>query len=142
MKCPKDQSELSKRIYESDIEIDECPQCRGVWLDNGELEKIQETKENDYSEELKTIPNYISGAYTMANAKQEEVRKCPNCDNPMISKEYSYCSQINIDLCPHCQGIWLDKNELKNLEIFFERSRIETKEIRLGFFKSLLKLFK
>ena len=23
-----------------DVEIDSCPQCRGVWLDRGELEKI------------------------------------------------------------------------------------------------------
>jgi uncharacterized protein len=25
-----------------DVEIDHCPQCRGVWLDRGELERILE----------------------------------------------------------------------------------------------------
>ncbi|HWN10381.1 MAG TPA: zf-TFIIB domain-containing protein, partial [Pyrinomonadaceae bacterium] len=25
-----------------DVEIDHCPQCRGVWLDRGELDKIIE----------------------------------------------------------------------------------------------------
>jgi len=41
MLCPIDQSELvmSER---SGIEIDYCPQCRGVWLDRGELDKIIE----------------------------------------------------------------------------------------------------
>jgi len=24
------------------VEIDECPSCAGIWLDNGELEKIHE----------------------------------------------------------------------------------------------------
>ena len=39
MKCPIDAAELvmSER---SGIEIDYCPQCRGVWLDRGELDKI------------------------------------------------------------------------------------------------------
>ena len=26
----------------SGIEIDYCPECRGIWLDHGELEKIME----------------------------------------------------------------------------------------------------
>jgi uncharacterized protein len=41
MNCPVDGSEL--RITERQgIEIDYCPQCRGVWLDRGELDKILE----------------------------------------------------------------------------------------------------
>ena len=39
MKCPTDSATLvmSER---SGIEIDYCPECRGVWLDRGELDKI------------------------------------------------------------------------------------------------------
>ena len=41
MKCPTDSATLvmSER---SGIEIDYCPECRGVWLDRGELDKILE----------------------------------------------------------------------------------------------------
>ena len=41
MTCPVDGNTLvmSER---SGIEIDYCPQCRGVWLDRGELDKIIE----------------------------------------------------------------------------------------------------
>ncbi|HSF90427.1 MAG TPA: zf-TFIIB domain-containing protein [Saprospiraceae bacterium] len=41
MKCPTCNIDLvmSER---SGIEIDYCPQCRGVWLDRGELDKIIE----------------------------------------------------------------------------------------------------
>lgn len=41
MKCPSCNVDLvmSER---SGIEIDYCPQCRGVWLDRGELDKIIE----------------------------------------------------------------------------------------------------
>lgn len=41
MKCPTDNATLvmSER---NGIEIDYCPECRGVWLDRGELDKIIE----------------------------------------------------------------------------------------------------
>ncbi|MBZ0279813.1 MAG: zf-TFIIB domain-containing protein [Anaerolineae bacterium] len=41
MKCPLDGTEL-KISERQGIEIDYCPQCRGVWLDRGELDKIIE----------------------------------------------------------------------------------------------------
>jgi Zn-finger nucleic acid-binding protein len=39
MKCPIDDSPLSVSARDG-VEIDFCPQCRGVWLDRGELDKI------------------------------------------------------------------------------------------------------
>ncbi|MFM8916555.1 MAG: zf-TFIIB domain-containing protein [Bacteroidota bacterium] len=39
MKCPNCQVPLVM-TERSGVEIDYCPQCRGVWLDRGELDKI------------------------------------------------------------------------------------------------------
>ena len=39
MKCPVCDVTLSISSREG-VEIDFCPQCRGVWLDRGELDKI------------------------------------------------------------------------------------------------------
>jgi Zn-finger nucleic acid-binding protein len=41
MKCPNCQVNLVM-TDRSGIEIDYCPECRGVWLDRGELDKIIE----------------------------------------------------------------------------------------------------
>jgi Zn-finger nucleic acid-binding protein len=41
MKCPIDGTQLVM-TDRSGVEIDYCPQCRGVWLDRGELDKIIE----------------------------------------------------------------------------------------------------
>jgi Zn-finger nucleic acid-binding protein len=41
MKCPVDESVL-QMTERRGVEIDYCPQCRGVWLDRGELDKIIE----------------------------------------------------------------------------------------------------
>jgi Zn-finger nucleic acid-binding protein len=39
MQCPTDQTTLVMSERKG-VEIDYCPQCRGVWLDRGELDKI------------------------------------------------------------------------------------------------------
>ena len=41
MNCPTCSVEL-KMTERQGVEIDYCPQCRGVWLDRGELDKIIE----------------------------------------------------------------------------------------------------
>ena len=42
MKCPVCNTVDLLMTDRSGIEIDYCPQCRGVWLDRGELDKIIE----------------------------------------------------------------------------------------------------
>ena len=39
MQCPIDGTQLVI-TDRNGVEIDYCPQCRGVWLDRGELDKI------------------------------------------------------------------------------------------------------
>jgi len=46
VKCPVDGSELVMSERQK-VEIDYCPQCRGVWLDRGELDKIIERIESE-----------------------------------------------------------------------------------------------
>lgn len=141
MRCPVDSEELQKAIYEAHIEVDQCPSCAGMWLDYGELETIQDSREKDYSEELRMIPNFFDKSYESALARSEGTYYCPDCRREMEKREYGYCSLIMIDVCPSCRGVWLHKDEIKELEIFFERSRSEAKDIRQGFFKSLGSLF-
>lgn len=55
MKCPNCK-ELNLVIAErKGIEIDHCPECRGIWLDRGELDKILEKskeEENSYRQDI------------------------------------------------------------------------------------------
>jgi Zn-finger nucleic acid-binding protein len=41
MDCPVDGTQLMMSERQG-IEIDYCPECRGVWLDRGELDKLIE----------------------------------------------------------------------------------------------------
>lgn len=42
MKCPNCKDTSLSLAERAGIEIDYCPDCRGVWLDRGELDKILE----------------------------------------------------------------------------------------------------
>ena len=57
MKCPKCDFTLSISDRQG-IEIDYCPQCRGIWLDRGGLDKIVarnqylHQKKSDYEDDI------------------------------------------------------------------------------------------
>jgi Zn-finger nucleic acid-binding protein len=55
MKCPNDSTTLvmSER---SGVEIDYCPECRGVWLDRGELDKIIDRAESEFTKSAPVAP--------------------------------------------------------------------------------------
>lgn len=142
MNCPHDNTLMEKRKYENIFEIDFCPKCKGIWLDPDELESIQQIKVNDYKDELKKIPDYVGNSYLMSKTRDKSQIVCPECSGVLERKEYGYCSQIYIDYCVNGHGVWLDENELKDLEMFYERSRHENDHIRKGFFRGLLEMFK
>ncbi|HEY3500972.1 MAG TPA: zf-TFIIB domain-containing protein [Polyangiaceae bacterium] len=40
MKCPRCDTTVLDERERNGVVVDVCPQCRGVWLDRGELEKM------------------------------------------------------------------------------------------------------
>jgi Zn-finger nucleic acid-binding protein len=74
MKCPTDSATLvmSER---SGVEIDYCPECRGVWLDRGELDKIIERAENEMT---KSAPAPAAAAAPMiVTVPQQQNQRAP-----------------------------------------------------------------
>lgn len=47
MNCPSCKDVTLVMSERQGVEIDYCPQCRGVWLDRGELDKIIERSERE-----------------------------------------------------------------------------------------------
>lgn len=48
MKCPNCEATL-QMSEKHGVEIDYCPNCRGIWLDKGEMEKIMDRAADHYS---------------------------------------------------------------------------------------------
>lgn len=123
MKCPRDGAELTARIYEADVEIDECPTCEGMFLDNGELEAIQRAMDAKQVE-VDSVDTVSEGLDSARNEALGRV-PCPRCGAEMTSRRYGFGSQVMIDVCPQGCGLWLDGGELQQLEAFYERSNRE-----------------
>lgn len=61
IKCPRCRKPLCALSYdETAIEVDVCPSCRGVWLDDAELAHIVEALNSQINS--KTFPEYIPAA--------------------------------------------------------------------------------
>lgn len=48
--CPVCNVDL-QRAQRQGVEIDYCPQCRGIWLDRGELEKLIERSASEFHDD-------------------------------------------------------------------------------------------
>lgn len=77
MKCPTDNSTLVMSDR-SGIEIDYCPECRGVWLDRGELDKIIERSQAVPP----APPEYAERQY-----REQQYRQPQNRDRPYPYKK-------------------------------------------------------
>ena len=124
MDCPKCLGKLQKttiRIAETNateelrgaalsynLEVDQCFVCNGVWFDKGELDK--------YLTEGITVVNSSSVGADLDTELDKKIANCPKCKIPMDKKEFSSKLKITMDVCPKCQGIWLDPTEIDRLE--------------------------
>jgi Zn-finger nucleic acid-binding protein len=102
MKCT---SILDKTEIE-DVEVDACPKCGGLWLDEGEIEKISAKAANDV-ERLRGLLVSKGGAPAVPSEIQDA---CPACTAKMREVQVG---EIHVDYCGSCKGIFLDRGELE-----------------------------
>ena len=63
MKCPVCKDVTLLMSERRGVEIDYCPECRGIWLDRGELEKIMEKEDTYINKEIKESSHKESKHY-------------------------------------------------------------------------------
>jgi Zn-finger nucleic acid-binding protein len=105
MQCPKCQ-QLLQHQYFGEVEVDQCPNCQGVWFDLGELPVLRRQKNTNFS-----AGSADSNIYDVLSAP------CPRCggEGDMTRVHDLKRPEIVMDTCPVCYGIWLDGGELDKL---------------------------
>lgn len=71
MKCPVCKDITLLMSEKKGVEIDYCPNCRGIWLDRGELEKIIE-KDNNYNDSKNKEENIKTKDYQQSGRKPKK----------------------------------------------------------------------
>ncbi|UXR65954.1 zf-TFIIB domain-containing protein [Bdellovibrio bacteriovorus] len=73
MKCPNCKEPNLVISERKGIEIDYCPECRGIWLDRGELDKIIErSQEFESKKEEPSYHPHQSGPYQQKPYKRRK----------------------------------------------------------------------
>jgi Zn-finger nucleic acid-binding protein len=120
MNCPRCNTAFETTVYEG-VEIDKCNQCNGTWLDEGEIVKIVQTKEETFDPKL--IRETLTQGFTgIPKNEQQTVVHCPKCQSDMKAINYDYSSGVILDRCLECHGLWLDGSELEKVQIIREQS--------------------
>ncbi|MDO9464931.1 MAG: rhomboid family intramembrane serine protease [bacterium] len=52
---------------------------------------------------------------TLNSVKENKDKVCPRCNQKLKVFNYAYDSNVFLDKCPHCQGMWADEGEAKKL---------------------------
>lgn len=104
LKCPVcPETDLVKHVENKTV-VDYCEGCGGIWLAKGELNRIAHDHDGDlefctheHPENSETTP-----------------LKCSACeDENLIQDNFIEFSDIKVEYCKKCEGIWLDKGELE-----------------------------
>jgi hypothetical protein len=116
MKCPRCHAVLVDKEYDH-VTIEACPACQGEWLFAGELEKIVEHHDEVFTAAEIASLDAVNQEIQTAEKDDHDELNCPACNNvPMEHFNYGDTSGIILHKCPECDGIWLDKDELKKVE--------------------------
>jgi Zn-finger nucleic acid-binding protein len=134
MKCADCQTALKRSRFKG-ITIDTCPQCKGRWFDRDELKKAKDNTDEDLRW-LNFDP--FTKAADSLKVKSEQ-KQCPKCRTPMASLHYDK-SDVIINRCDTCQGIWIHHGEFEKIIRYLERtvSQLSASEIAVDSVKHLI----
>jgi len=104
MICPKCHVPMIVVEYD-DVELDYCLQCEGLWFDSGEIELVGAKSGVHAGDCFSTRP---------ADTKEARL-KCPICRKKMDKRLLGSTEPVLADVCPVCDGLWLDKGELEQV---------------------------
>jgi Zn-finger nucleic acid-binding protein len=104
MYCPVDQSRLHEKLVEG-LSSHRCQLCHGIFIPGDFFRQVK-------AQAALQVHREIAGNTPNLNTP----RLCPKrCSTMMLM----HIKGIEIDVCPHCDGIWLDSGELEKMILQF-----------------------
>jgi serine/threonine protein kinase len=106
--CPHCRGHLHPVIY-SDVEVDVCPSCNGLWLDHGEEASLAQAGlgGDRWVRDL---------AGELGRRVEDTEMRCPGCGELLITYLFPQFEDLEVDLCELCGGLWLERGELAQVQ--------------------------
>jgi len=111
MKCPNNHTSFQEMKI-GNVKVDRCSECKGIWFNKDELRQAKDSQD-EYAKwfDFDLWDNEKNFKPT------QSLRLCPIDQIPMFKIKYEG-STVEINVCKKCFGVWLDKDELKNIVEF------------------------
>jgi Zn-finger nucleic acid-binding protein len=113
-RCPLCRTPTELIKYEA-VPVHSCGTCGGHWLTEVKLDAILRRREIDMPAPVKQKVVELAAE---ANSGQELL--CLSCGTPMIKEPFKHWSDITLDRCRKCNGLWLDRHELEKCQVYWE----------------------
>jgi Zn-finger nucleic acid-binding protein len=81
------------------MEVDCCPNCRGMWLDFEELDRLEDTAFDRDEDKGSLVHRNTQTSYA-----------CPVCESKLQEFQYRLYD-LRLDYCQNRHGFWLDEGE-------------------------------
>jgi len=109
MKCPGCANTMVQTEVQS-IEIDRCPACGGIVLDQGETEAIESLG----------LAQVIEGGVAAGpgGSARPAAARCHECNRDMIALRGA--GDVEYDWCDGCERLFFDRGELTALDAFVD----------------------
>ncbi len=109
MKCPKCKLENLKEININGVKIDWCERCGGMWFDKDELKITRDWRDKELS--WLDFDLWEDKNKLMISGKSID---CPRDGQPLFKIKYG-STDVMVDICLACRGVWLDRDELNKI---------------------------
>lgn len=119
--CPLCENEPLRPLRVSDVELDTCPRCHGLWFDRGELERFPDrppvraflAAARQAPSRCRKRGHLVAREQTVCATCRSAPVACPGCGSRLGRVVTSAGS---LDVCPRCEGVWLDAGQFELLE--------------------------
>jgi Zn-finger nucleic acid-binding protein len=111
MLCPRCKSHLAEKVFRS-CDVYCCMECDGIWVSKETFCKLGNLLSMDLPEEEYHKGKLFKPRDVKRTQEPALVRICPQCEVGMRQFNYAYDSNIFLDKCPQCGGIWADAGEM------------------------------
>ncbi len=131
LRCPNCKSDSLREITFHKTKVQRCEKCQGIWFNRDELSNA--VSQDDKFLEWLDIDLWKNKEGFKASFSE---KKCPICDKNLYQVDYNN-SDIRVDICNTCHGVWLEKGEFKRI-IHYLENKIDSETLG-EYFKDSMK---
>lgn len=111
-------SQLLQPTHYGNLEAGICSLgCGGIWLGAHDIETL--------AHQPRVVEQLIAQTEFVQPIHRPQQRSCPVCRHKLNTSTVRGVIEVEIDTCPQCLGVWLDKGEIEALTRLHRRAKLQ-----------------